>query len=181
MENFDYKNYIAKNPLLKESVKGGDTVILTRDVSTKLSNFKKGDEMEVISIPSRDTQGYKLRSPKGTVWGMDETDFQPKDENFDKPLNEVYSKDDLFDSWREGELEVGNTILKDITSPDDLDGDNKVSYEKYVEVINKYPNLNLHDTAAAVSSILFGVGEYEDFDFEELSKDEFDQIKELIQ
>lgn len=91
---------------------------------------------------------------------------------------EEFTPEDLFDEWRQGEIGVGNDTIED--SYKDIKDENKATFDGYVRVVNKYLHLDRELAAQLVSGILYTWDTYEDFEEEDISEEEFDEIKKLL-
>ena len=115
-------------------------------------------------------------------------------ENFDlrKYLaeNKLLKEDNLRDYWSEwaaGEVEVGNDDVIDAGGVD-ADFENVPNetmntfndYIKAVKALNADSKELRDDIAGAVSVITFSGGDFEDYEFDVLTADQFDKIQDII-
>lgn len=115
-------------------------------------------------------------------------------DNFDlrKYLTEgkLLKEDNIRDYWSEwaaGEIEVGNDDVIDAGGVDadfenvrDETMNTFNDYVKSVKVLNADSKELRNDIAGAVSGITFNSGDFEDYEFDILTSDQFDTIKDII-
>jgi hypothetical protein len=101
-------------------------------------------------------------------------------------LKENVSPEELWPEWAQGEKEVGNDKVLDdegnIKDFSSVKGETKEVFMEYVKAVqdlgaeNGSPELR-DDIAKAVSAIRYDVGDFEDYEFDVLTSDQFDKIK----
>ena len=104
--------------------------------------------------------------------------------------NKLLKEDNLRDYWSEwaaGEVEVGNDDVIDAGGVDadfenvsDETMNTFKDYVKSVKVLNADSKELRNDIAGAVSGITFNSGDFEDYEFDILTADQFDTIKDII-
>ena len=104
-------------------------------------------------------------------------------------LKENVSPEKLWPEWAKGEKEVGNdTVLDDegnIIDFSSAEGETEEVFMKYVKAVqglgaeNDSPELR-DDIARAVSAIRYGGGDFEDYEFDVLTTDQFTKIQDII-
>ena len=115
-------------------------------------------------------------------------------ENFDlrKYLaeNKLLNEENLRDYWSEwaaGEVEVGNDDVIDAGGVDadfeNLPNETMNTFKDYVKAVkalNADSKELRDDIAGAVSVITFSGGDFEDYEFDVLTADQFDKIQDII-
>ena len=95
-----------------------------------------------------------------------------------KAINELNSeKQDLFIDWVKGQREVDNNIEAEF--PEELQGDDKIAWEKYLELVTKFPNADREDIAVAISAVYFAGFEFEDstWNDEQTARDVYNYLR----
>lgn len=95
-----------------------------------------------------------------------------------KAINELNSeKQDLFIDWVKGQREVDNNIEAEF--PEELQGDDKIAWEKYLELVTKFPNADREDIAVAISAVYFAGFEFEDSEWndEQTARDVYNYLR----
>ena len=98
----------------------------------------------------------------------------------------VIKEDNLKDYWSEwaaGEVKVGNDDVIDAGGVDadfkDVPDDTMDTFKRYVKAVktlNASSKELRDDIAGAISGIFYGGGEFEDYEFDVLTSDQFDKI-----
>ena len=96
----------------------------------------------------------------------------------------LFEEDNLKDYWSEwaaGEIEVGNdTVGVEFGDADDEAMDVFKDYVKAVKALNADSKELRNDIAGAVSTILYDGGDFEDYDFNVLTADQYTKIQDII-
>ena len=70
-----------------------------------------------------------------------------------RALQEGDDTQEIFNDWIDGQREVQNDI--DAEFPEELRGDDEISWKEFLELITKYPNADREDVSSAVSAVMF--------------------------
>jgi len=185
MKNFDLTKYLAEGRLLKEDL-AEKAKSLEMDFMDPRNKFGDEWQEEVSNVLVRKYDGHwenwENENPKELEMLL----------NKFKNLAEgkLFEEDNLKDYWPEwaaGEIEVGND---DVIDAGGIDADfEKVSdesmdvfkdYVKAVKALNADSKELRDDIAAAVSTILYDSGDFEDYSFDVLTADQYTKIQDII-
>ena len=103
-----------------------------------------------------------------------------------KLLKENSDLESYYPEWAAGEVRVGNDNVIDNggvnANLEDLPGETLETFKSYVEAVielNADSKELREDIASAISAIIFDGGDYESYEFDVLTKDQFKKIKTL--
>jgi len=96
----------------------------------------------------------------------------------------LFEEDNLKDYWSEwvaGEIKVGNdTVGVEFGDADDEAMSVFKDYVKAVKALNANSKELRNDIAGAVSTILYDSGDFEDYEFDVLTADQYTKIQDII-
>ena len=195
MKDFDLRKYLAENKLLKEDIDEGR--MKDPSGSIKMGKYPQvsSDTPVPMNVKYLTTNGEKLTMKVQAKNRKEAVDaVKSKDPNFkaeiktdfvyDKDGNKLLKEDNLRDYWSEwaaGEIEVGNdTVGVEFGDADDDTMDTFKRYVKAVKSLNADSKELRNDIAGAVSTILYDSGDFEDYEFDVLTADQYTKIQDII-
>ena len=164
MDNFDLKKYLAEGRLFKEDFKN--------PILDKYLELKKSIDYKTV-FPT-DLQSF--------VDSLDNTEREGLEN--DLAEGRLFEEDNLKDYWSEwaaGEIKVGNdTVGVEFGDADDEAMSVFKDYVKAVKALNANSKELRNDIAGAVSTILYDSGDFEDYEFDVLTADQYTKIQDII-
>ena len=189
MKDFDLRKYLAENKLLKEEQMGsyGKFLKVVKSyedeeiLSDFLDSYPKGQDISKSEYERFTEKHLGLSDPE---------DYRGKNWKYIMSEGKLLKEDNIRDYWSEwaaGEIEVGNDDVIDAGGVDadfenvrDETMNTFNDYVKSVKVLNADSKELRNDIAGAVSGITFNSGDFEDYEFDILTADQFDTIKDII-
>ena len=170
MKNFDLTKYLAEGKLLKENKYDID------DPNSPLGQLNDNDQD--VAILNNMTKKYGLDVV--LMW-MSSGEYGDR-EYFEE--GKLFEEDNLKDYWSEwvaGEIKVGNdTVGVEFGDADDEAMSVFKDYVKAVKALNANSKELRNDIAGAVSTILYDSGDFEDYEFDVLTADQYTKIQDII-
>lgn len=192
MDNFDLTKYLAEGRLyenalaqkLRDEAKHPDSKVGAAIFNKYAEKVEKANKEDYVKL---------LKGMESELIAKHPDTFSGEDDipgSFLSNEGKLLKEDNLKDYWPEwaaGEIEVGND---DVIDAGGVDADfEKVSdesmdvfkdYVKAVKALNADSKELRDDIAAAVSTILYDSGDFEDFSFDVLTADQYTKIQDII-
>jgi len=139
---------------------------LVKDEMTQTSKTARG--IKKMDMPGKE-KVIKLKE------GMGLADLLGEEEVEEIKVNDP--KNTLFNFWKKGEIEVGNETAN-VESPEELQGETKDTFNRFVDLVNNYPKIDKEDLAVLNSIGLFGGTEtfYNSYEWNNLKEKDFIKI-----
>ena len=191
MDNFDLKKYLAEGKLLKENL-SSRAEELEMDFMDPRNKFGDEWQEEVSNVLVRKYDGHwenwENENPKELEMLLNKfknlliskgggLDYLKEEDEFEEENNIK----DYWSEWAAGEIEVGNDAVG--VEFGDANAESMSVFKYYVKAVkalNADSKELRDDIAAAISSLLYDGGGFEDYSFDVLTADQFTKIQDII-
>jgi hypothetical protein len=198
MNDFDLRKYLAEGKLLKENIDFPELedefegamdamvvepkVYLQDIIDASAEEIVSDDYYEIMNAVEQGFYSAEEAVKLAKAWAKNKLSGLAE--------NKLLKEDNIRDYWSEwaaGEIEVGNDDVIDAGGVDadfenvrDETMNSFKDYVKSVKFLNADSKELRNDIAAAVSAHTYDGGDFEDYEFDILTADQFDTIKDII-